>query len=295
VDSSWLNYEIDQNNRRLYIKEYKSSPIDIEVSLLTRVKMDVDGGSKEFSLKDKFRSFGLALSNMDEAPVRINSLALNNVFGTPNEIVFLLTTHYSERLKKNFLTLIGSSNILGNPMNFVNHMGTGVQDFFYKPIQGIVKGPLEGVKGLGEGTTSLIKNTVQGTFGSAHKMLSSVSKGILFLADDAEYINKREEENLDKPKNVIEGLGYGVKSTLTSIASGITGVVENPYKGAKQDGVKGFFLGSYRGLAGLVVKPVSGTLDLFAKTSEGIKNTTKKDVGAKVSKIRIMRPFYGRN
>ena len=62
--------------------------------------------------------------------------------------------------------------------------------------------------------------------------MSSVSKGLLFFTDDTYYINKREEENLDKPKNVIDGVGLGIKSTLTGIASGITGVFENPIKGA---------------------------------------------------------------
>ena len=57
------------------------------------------------------------------------------------------------------------------------------------PIEGIIKGPLEGGKGIIDGTSSLIKNTVQGTFGSASKMLSSVSKGLLFITDDAEFIN----------------------------------------------------------------------------------------------------------
>jgi vacuolar protein sorting-associated protein 13A/C len=30
--------------------------------------------------------------------------------------------------------------------------------------------------------------------------------------------------------------------------------------------------GFYKGISGLVVKPVSGALDLLSKTSEGIKN-----------------------
>ena len=104
--------------------------------------------------------FGLALSNMDKAPLRLNSLVMHNVFGTPDEIVFLLKNHYLERMRQNMFTMIGSSNILGNPVNFVSHLGTGVQDFFYKPITGIVKGPLEGGKGFIEGTGSLFKNTV---------------------------------------------------------------------------------------------------------------------------------------
>lgn len=162
----------------------------------------------------------------------INSLYISNIFGTSNEIVYLLQSHYIDRMKKNIFTLIGSSNILGSPVNFVSHLGTGVQDFFYKPIEGMVKGPLDAGKGFLEGTGSLLKNTVQGTFGSASKLLSSVSKGLLFFTDDAEYINKREEQNLDKPKNALEGVGFGLKSTFTGIASGITGVFENPIKGA---------------------------------------------------------------
>lgn len=124
-------------------------------------------------------------------------------------------------------------------------------------------------------------------------MLSSVSKGLLFITDDIDYINKREEENLERPKNALEGVGYGLKSTFTGIASGITGVFENPVKGAKKDGVKGFFVGTYKGMSGLVVKPLSGALDFFSKTSEGIKNTASpKD--KQIAKIRTMRPFYGK-
>ena len=144
-----------------------------------------------------------------------------------------------------------------------------------------------------EGSGSLLKNTVQGTFGSTSKFISSVSKGLLFITDDMDYINKREEENMDKPKNVIDGVGLGLKSTFTGIASGITGVFENPYQGAKKDGVVGFMKGTYKGVSGLVVKPISGALDFFSKTSEGIKNTTKT-VDKEVEKVRAPRPFYGK-
>ena len=63
----------------------------------------------------------------------------------------------------------------------------------------MVNGPLEAGRGVVEGTTSLVKNTVEGTFDSVSKIISTVSKGILFIAHDPDYINLREEENLDKP------------------------------------------------------------------------------------------------
>lgn len=123
---SWMNYNIESKGKKLYIREYKSSPIDIEVTFLSRVKMDIDSAEKSFSVFDKLKTFGLTLANVDNAPVRINSLISYNIFGTPQEIGNLLYNHYSERLKKNLFTILGSSNILGNPTNFINHMGTGV-------------------------------------------------------------------------------------------------------------------------------------------------------------------------
>ena len=158
----------------------------------------------------------------------------------------------------------------------------------------MVHGPLEGGRGFVQGTSSLIKNTVEGTFGSVSKVFSSVSKGLLFIADDPEYINRREEDNLEKPKNVIEGLGFGLRSTMTGVAGGLTGLFEKPIKGAKEEGAKGLLKGTMKGVSGLVVKPLSGALDFFSKTSEGIKNlvsTTDKEV----PKIRTLRPFYGKN
>lgn len=58
--------------------------------------------------------------------------------------------------------------------------------------------------------------------------------------------------------------------------------------------MKGFFKGALKGLTGLVVKPLSGTLDLFSKTSEGFKNMVSSS-DREVKKIRIHRPFYGKN
>lgn len=42
-----------------------------------------------------------------------------------------------------------------------------------------------------------------------------------------------------------------------------------PMIGARQEGVKGFVKGSVRGLSGVLIKPVSGALDLVMKTTEG--------------------------
>jgi vacuolar protein sorting-associated protein 13A/C len=108
--------------------------------------------------------------------------------------------------------------MLGDPVNFVSHLGVGVKEFFYKPYDGFIRGPLEGGKGLINGTVGIIKHPIEGTFGSVAKICSSWSKGLLFFIDDNEFINKREEEFKEKARNPIEGLGFGLNQTITGIS-----------------------------------------------------------------------------
>lgn len=61
------------------------------------------------------------------------------------------------------------------------------------------------------------------------------------------------------------------------MGSGIVGVVSQPIEETKKGGFLGFLKGTYKGVTGLVVKPISGTLDFISITTEGIKNTTKAD------------------
>ena len=79
--------------------------------------------------------------------------------------------------------------MLGDPVSFISHIGTGVKDFYYEPKKGFINGPLEGGKGILKGTYSLIKNPIEGSFDTVSKFLSSMSKGMLYFTDDQGFIN----------------------------------------------------------------------------------------------------------
>ncbi len=86
-------------------------------------------GSFESDDSDIFKtisSLGLVINSIDEAPIKLNALVLGNVFGNYDDVITQLRKHHSERLKWNLLKFIGASNLLGNPSNFVNALGTGV-------------------------------------------------------------------------------------------------------------------------------------------------------------------------
>ena len=144
------------------------------------------------------------MANIDSAPIKMNALVLTHVFGEDSEVTTLIKVHHTDELKRNIYRFIGASNLLGNPVNFVNSLGTGVEEFFYYPREGYVRGPLHAGIGILKGTGSLVKNTFIGAVGSAGGMLSSVSKGILHLSADKAYINNRDVTAIrNKPKNAV--------------------------------------------------------------------------------------------
>lgn len=130
-------------------------------------------------------------------------------------------------------------------MGLFKNITTGVNDLFEKPIEGFIHGPLEGGLGLLNGALSLVKNTLAGVFNSVNKITGSISSGLAFLCMDQEYLEQREKTKTKKPKHFIDGLEQGTISIVSGIGQGISGVFLKPYYGAKKQGIKGFFKGTF--------------------------------------------------
>ena len=75
------------------------------------------------------------------------------------------------------------------------------------------------------------------------------------------------------PKNVVSGVGYGGLALAKGIVFGITGLVTEPYKGAKEKGAKGAAVGVGKGLIGLVAKPIGGAVGLVGCSVQGAVST----------------------
>ncbi len=73
---------------------------------------------------------------------------------------------------------------------------------------------------------------------------------------------------------------------------GVSGVILEPVRGAREDGVRGFFTGISRGITGLMVKPAVGVVDLVTRSAEGLKNTTTYWEEGSKRRVRLPR-FIG--
>ena len=288
----YIKSEVAGSLRAYYFSFLKINPIKI---IIFFVPIKEENTKKDFL--SGIAAFGMALTTLEAAPIKLYSIQLSDVFATEKRLKESFQSHYKSQLVNEFYSLIGHSNILGNPIGLLNDLGTGVVDFFYEPAQGMVNGPISAGEGIIKGTSSLIKNTVSGTFGTVSKLTSSITTGLAVLTQDKEYVLERQRDLAkNKPTNIVDGVGLGMLSLLKNVGQGITGIVTEPIKGFKKDngGVGGMMKGGLRGLGGLVVKPIAGALDMVSRSAEGIKNTANIFSHSQVfTKERLPRLVYG--
>lgn len=60
----------------------------------------------------------------------------------------MLTRNYARQGALQFYKLLGSSDLIGNPVGLIDKLGTGVFEFFNEPRKGLLKGPKEFAGGI---------------------------------------------------------------------------------------------------------------------------------------------------
>lgn len=130
------------------------------------------------------KTIGIVLANIDEAPILLDGIYLENSFDTTSAITSKVITHYKEMFINLLLKVLGSIEFIGNPVGLFKHLAKGVYDLFDKPIEGFIKGPIEGGIGIAKGVGSLVQNTISGTFNSTSKIAGSISGGLAAISMD---------------------------------------------------------------------------------------------------------------
>jgi len=275
----------------IFINELNASSLEFNLTFIAQTKDQMF--EKILKLNDFLTGILNVLNKTENVPLQLHGGVSYNLLGNINQIFNGLFEIYKQQILIQFVKLFGGMEILGNPLNFLNNIGKGFQDLLTKPGEGLMQGPIEAAKGLADGATSLVKHTVNGTFNSTSKITSGISQGILYLTQDDEYINEREQKKIiEKPKDIMEGFGYGLSALVGGIFSGISDIVLKPVEETKKKGVvSGLTKGVLKGLGGALIKPISGVFDFVSKTTEGIKNGVNDD--RIINRLREPRVFYG--
>ncbi|XP_060207492.1 uncharacterized protein LOC132635217 [Lycium barbarum] len=107
--------------------------------------------------------------------------------------------------------------------------------------------------------------------GMTSSTLASLSKGFAQLSTDGQFQQLRSKQVWSRRiTGVGEGIRQGTEALAQGFAFGVSGVVTRPVESARQHGLLGFAHGLGRAVVGFVAQPVSGALDFFSLTVDGI-------------------------
>ncbi|CAA0838075.1 pleckstrin homology (PH) domain-containing protein [Striga hermonthica] len=107
--------------------------------------------------------------------------------------------------------------------------------------------------------------------GMASSTLASLSKGFAELSTDGQFLQLRSKQVWSRRiTGVGDGIAQGTEALAQGVAFGISGVVRKPMENARQNGLLGLAHGLGQAFLGFLVQPVSGALDFFSLTVDGI-------------------------
>lgn len=92
---------------------------------------------------------------------------------------------------------------------------------------------------------------------------------------DHDYQAARERRRAGA-KDAVGHLANAGTSLFRGIVHGLTGVVEQPIRGAQRGGVEGFLAGGAKGIVGVVAKPLAGVFDMLSETSAAVRQSSSR-------------------
>lgn len=205
--------------------------------------------SKGFGVLTVLYTIFSSFLNISDAPLNFKSLILKNVCHTDQEVSDKLVKKFTSELIWQLYKIMGSSDIIGNPVGFVSKLGSGFAEFFSEPSKGLLKSPKEFGKGFYKGSKSLGTALVSASFSSASGISGSLYS-ILKNVSGQEIVYQRN------PNTCWQGFYKGVYGGATEITEGVTGIVVKPYQGAKK-GPFGLAKGVGKGICGFIVSPLT--------------------------------------
>ncbi|KAL0480379.1 hypothetical protein AKO1_002824 [Acrasis kona] len=261
-------------------------------------------------------ALGMTLINIDDAPLQLNHLTMNKEMVSSTDIQNKMIKHYTKQGLKELYKVLGSLNIIGNPLGLVKDIKSGVKGMVKKPVQNSRSTTGESsieseagvhshkyhhhkqgdtTRGISKGGKDLFKNTLHGAFKTVSRVSYSLGRGISYLTLDRDYNRRKEREMLiNKANTSRQGLSDASDVLVGGFVDGVTGIYKEPRKvtadgGDTWDMIKGVG----RGIIGIPTKPITGIVDFTAKATEGLANglDSREQVIRRRRRVRYPRTF----
>lgn len=280
----------------VYFELLHIQPMQLDISFMRTERVNVEDTMQPSNpLMFFVNVMTMSIGNINDAPVRLNALMLENARVSIGVLVNNIQRHYTQEFLRQVHIVLGSADFLGNPVGLFNNVSSGVAAIFYEPYQGLVMTdrPQELGYGIAKGATSFVKKSVFGFSDSMAKFTGSMSKGLAAATLDKEFQDQRRmSKSRNRPKHALYGITAGGNAFANSLASGIGGLARHPLQGAEKEGIQGFFKGVGKGVLGLATKPAIGAFDLASSMYTSLSSIT--DTNYLKTSLRVyetQRPF----
>ena len=286
----------EEQGQDVYFELLHLQPMQLDLSFVRTERVNAeDAFASSNPLFFFVNVMTMSIGNVNDAPVRLNALMLENARVSIPALVANVRNHYTQEFLRQIHVVLGSADFLGNPVGLFNNVSSGVADIFYEPYQGMVLSdrPQDLGIGIAKGASSFVKKSVFGLSDSVAKFTGSMSKGLAAASLDKEFQDQRRmSKSRNRPKHALYGVTSGGNAFASSMASGIGGLARHPLQGAEKEGAVGFVKGVGKGFLGLATKPAIGAFDLASNVAEGVRNTTTVFDAEGLDRVRLTR-FIG--
>ena len=216
-------------------------------------------------------TIGNTLGRISDCPLRFNEKVVENVYLSWPDVSMIIVKSYISQGITQIYKVLGSLDIIGNPVKLVRNVGGGFYDFVNEPRKGFRMGPKEFGIGVAKGFGSLIYGIVGGIFDVIQRI-----SGTLYAATQSLTGHDRESisiEDENEPTNILSGFAEGFVGFGKEIGKGFYSFCYEPCEKTKTGGTVALCKGLGSGLLKLVVSPFAGILKLITCIFAGFKNT----------------------
>lgn len=261
----------EQQGQDVYFELLHLQPMQLDLSFVRTERINAEDTMQTSNpLMFFVNVMTMSIGNVNDAPLRLNALMLENARISTPVLIGNIREHYTQEVLRQIHIVLGSADFLGNPVGLFNNISSGVADIFYEPYHGLVMTdrPQELGIGIAKGASSFVKKSVFGFSDSMAKITGSMSKGLAAATLDKEYQDQRRmSKSRNRPKHALYGVTSGGNAFASSMASGIGGLARHPLQGAEKEGLPGFVKGIGKGFLGLATKPAIGAFDLASSNA----------------------------
>ncbi|KAL4145620.1 hypothetical protein PRNP1_013287 [Phytophthora ramorum] len=245
------------------ILRISSLSVDLEYSITRKDIVTSTGGGHSVIFGFLSQIIGLIGSNLSGSPTfSFSEIVIVRCFSTKQRLQSQLIANYVQQGVMQAYRLVGSADIIGNPIGLVEDLGSGVVEFLK-----ITKGELTGdAQTRGEGVKVLGKTIVKSGASSVAKITGSLDKFVGEFADDKR--GAAAAAGGDDDSNDNAGLKFA-----KDLGRGFTGIFTKPVEGAIRGGVTGLVQGTVQGIAGPGVVLLKGLTSTSHNIALGVQST----------------------